>query len=167
MGKRGPKPTPTHILNLRGSWRGKDRPDSGIEPSLPEMPKWLSADAKKEWKNVMPDLDALGILQRVDVAIIAMYCTDYVEFQAAYDECEKLTTRFISVGREMGKDENGKDIVKKTGRVCKHPLFAFRDAAYARLIKSCGELGLSPASRTGLAIKPKEKSGKAKFFKGA
>jgi len=167
MGKRGPKPTPTPILKLRGSWRGKDRPDADVEPNMPVMPKWMKPAAVKEWKSVLPDLDSLGVLQRVDATMIAMYCTDLVEFMAAYKECEELSTRFISIGREMGKDENGKDIVKKSGRVCKHPLFAFRDAAYVRLVKSCGELGLSPASRTGLAINLKQKSGKSKFFKGA
>ena len=167
MGKRGPKPTPTPILKLRGSWRGKDRPDADLEPNLPKMPACLSVAAKKRWKEVVPELDALGVLQRVDETILAMYCMDYVEYWAAHDEIAKLKSQFISVGREMGKDENGKDIVKKAGRVRVHPLLAIRDAADARMRKSCGELGMGPASRTGLAIKPKAKSGKSRFFKGA
>ena len=163
MGKRGPKPTPTPILKLRGSWRGKDRPDADIEPNVPEMPSWLSPAAKAEWKRRVPELDALGVLQKVDVTILVMYCRDFVEYDAACDEIDKLKSQFISVGREVSAG----GVVLKPGRVCPHPLFAIRDAADARLRKSCGELGMGPASRTGLAIKPKEKSGKSRFFKGA
>jgi len=164
MGKRGPKPTPTPILKLRGSWRGKDRPDADIEPNVPEMPSWLSPAAKAEWKRRVPELDALGVLQKVDVTILVMYCRDFVEYDAACDEIDKLKSQFISVGREV----SSKGVVLKPGRVCPHPLFAIRDAADARLRKSCSELGMGPASRTGLAITQKEKSGKkSRFFKGA
>jgi len=165
MGKRGPKPTPTRILNLRGSWRGKDRPDADLEPNLPKMPDWLSSAAKVVWKREVPELEDLGVLQRVDVTILAMYCTDFVEWQAACNEIDKLKSQFVSVGREVSA--SGK--VLKPGRVCPHPLFAIRDAADARLRKSCSELGMGPASRTGLAITQKDKSSgkKSKFFKGA
>ena len=163
MGKRGPKPTPTPILKLRGSWRGKDRPDADLQPNLPKMPSRLSPAAKAEWKRRVPELDALGVLQKVDVTILAMYCRDFVEWDAACREIDKLKSQFISVGREVSAG----GVVLKPGRVCQHPLFAIRDAADARLRKSCGELGMGPASRTGLAIKPKAKSGKSRFFKGA
>jgi len=165
MGKRGPKPTPTKILNIRGSWRGKDRPDADLEPSLPEMPDWLSKAAKAEWKRRIPEIHALGVLQKVDVTILAMYCTDFAEYEAACEEIDKLKSQFVSVGREV--TATGK--VLKAGRIKKHPLFAFRDDADARLRKSCSELGMGPASRTGLTIVQKEKSSskKSKFFKGA
>lgn len=152
MSKPGPRPTPTPILKLRGSWRGKDRPDADVEPNVPEMPKWLSIAAKKRWEQVVPELDALGVLQRVDDTILAMYCMDYVEWKDACDEIAKLKTQFIK---------------QPSGRVCNHPLLDIRDAADARLRKSCSELGMGPASRTGLAINLKQKSGKSKFFKGA
>jgi P27 family predicted phage terminase small subunit len=126
--KPGPRPTPTSILKLRGSWRGKDRPDADLEPNMPKMPSWLSAAAKAEWKRRIPELNALGVLQKVDVTILAMYCTDFAEWEAAYEECEKLSTRFISMDREV--DEKG--VVLKSGRVKKHPI----DYAYSYSMKT-------------------------------
>jgi P27 family predicted phage terminase small subunit len=132
---------------------------------MPEMPKRLSAAAKAEWQRRIPELNALGVLQKVDVTILAMYCRDFVEWDAACEEIDKLKSQFVSVGREV----TAKGKVLKAGRIKKHPLFDFRDAADARLRKSCSELGMGPASRTGLAIVQKDKSSskKSKFFKGA
>jgi phage terminase small subunit len=85
--KPGPRPTPTPILKLRGSWRGKDRPDSEVEPNLPKMPRWLSPEQKQEWQHIVPELDDLGVLQRVDVTVLAMYCTDFVEWRRNPQRC--------------------------------------------------------------------------------
>jgi phage terminase small subunit len=51
MGKRGPQPTPTKILQLRGSWRAKKRPANVSQtPLKSHAPAWLDAEAKKIWK---------------------------------------------------------------------------------------------------------------------
>jgi phage terminase small subunit len=52
MGRRGPAPTPTPILQLRGSKRVTKRRNE-IEakgpPGTPDCPDWLDTDAKAKW----------------------------------------------------------------------------------------------------------------------
>jgi hypothetical protein len=51
MGKRGPPPTPTPILQLRGSWRGKlNRDEPQPEPVAPEKPSWLTTYASHPYR---------------------------------------------------------------------------------------------------------------------
>ncbi len=82
MGKRGPAPTPTKTLKLRGSWRAKARegepqPEAGIPP----MPAWLSARGKECWrwlvKNVSP-----GMVTKLDRLGMAMLCEAYGGWRA-------------------------------------------------------------------------------------
>ena len=63
MGKRGPKPVPTPVLAQRGSWRAQTRRD---EPkpahAMPSCPAWVSADARKYWKEIGGVLDGMKVL---------------------------------------------------------------------------------------------------------
>lgn len=57
----------------------------GIKPSLtpdaealtkaPPVPSYLSAQAKSEWKRIMPQLIARAIITRADLAGVENYCT--------------------------------------------------------------------------------------------
>lgn len=72
----GPAPTPTAVLRLRGSKRAKYR--RGGEPlptGTPVCPAWVRADARAAWKAIVPELEASGVLSRVDVNTLARYCT--------------------------------------------------------------------------------------------
>ena len=102
----------------------------------------------------MPLLNRLGILQKVDVVVLAMFCVSYVEWRRAAEEVEKLKSLFIK---------------QPSGRICKHPIIGIRDDAQENMRKIISELGMSPAARTGLYMAPNEKivNEKLKFFKGA
>lgn len=59
MGTRGPAPTPTKILEARGSWRAKTRAGELQFPvERPECPAWLSTEARAEWDRVAKACDA-------------------------------------------------------------------------------------------------------------
>ena len=47
-------------------------------------PDWLSAEAKKEWRRVVPELIDIGIISGIDQALLAAYCAQY----AVMVECE-------------------------------------------------------------------------------
>jgi phage terminase small subunit len=74
MSKPGPKPTPGKVLEMRGSWRAKDRlknepghtNGSGQANVYMMAPTWLSDDAKVIWKQVVAHLRPLGILGKMD-----------------------------------------------------------------------------------------------------
>ena len=77
--RRGPKPRPAHLKLLRGN-PGK-RPVNTREPKpktkIPTCPTHLGAIARKEWKRITVQLDAVGLLTELDRTGVAGYCTAY------------------------------------------------------------------------------------------
>ena len=84
MGRRGPRPTPTAQLRLVGS-RELEHRHNEPQPALgaPNPPTWLSAEARAEWKRVAPELIRVGVLARVDRAILVGYCESWAMFPNA------------------------------------------------------------------------------------
>lgn len=75
MGKRGPKPTPTPLLRLRGSWRGETRPDEPkVTPELPECPEWVRPQAREHWGEVGAMLEGLGLMGKPHTLALTMLC---------------------------------------------------------------------------------------------
>ena len=73
MGKRGPPPTPTNVLKRRGSWRGNRNPgEPRPEPGRPRCPSWLGDYAKAAWRHLVPMLDRMAVLTKVDCNALAM-----------------------------------------------------------------------------------------------
>jgi len=146
MGQRGPAPTPTSILNARGSWRAKGRANEPRPAAgAPPMPRWLSKEAKAEWKRIVPDLLALGVLTRVDRTALAAYCQAHAELVEA--------TRLLEAeGRILGVPVFNK-AGDQTGTVKKaHPAVRLQRDAFARVKVFLGEFGLTPATRAKLAV---------------
>ena len=78
MGKRGPKPTPTSLLKLRGSWRGdinkhEPMPDVGV----PECPKELDGIAKGCWDELAPMLVGMKVLTIADGKAFELLCVTF------------------------------------------------------------------------------------------
>ena len=143
MGRRGPPPTPTHLRMLRGN-PGK-RPVNKREPQpgkdLPRCPAWLSDEAKKVWRRMVPALKRMGILTVVDGDALAAYCQTYARWKGAEE--------FIQQHGEVYpiRDENGR--VKYMQQ--------FPQVAIARhnlqLLKSYQqEFGLTPSARTRIEV---------------
>jgi P27 family predicted phage terminase small subunit len=80
MGARGPSPLPkvVHLMNGNPGKRPLNLAD-GVNPevAVPSVPKHLSVTAVKEWKRITPELAALGLIAKVDLAALAMYCQTY------------------------------------------------------------------------------------------
>jgi phage terminase small subunit len=85
VGKRGPVPTPTKVLNMRGSWRAKTRPQEphALPSEKPPCPAWLDADARKVWRVLIPQLARIGVLTRLDQHALARYCTLWIRWRKA------------------------------------------------------------------------------------
>jgi P27 family predicted phage terminase small subunit len=86
MGARGPKPLPENVRAFTGTshrrLRAADLAD-GIHPevALPPMPKYLAAEARKEWRRITPLLLELNLLTRIDRSAIERYCRVYGRWQ--------------------------------------------------------------------------------------
>ena len=145
MGRRGPAPTPTNIVRLRGN-PGK-RPLSKEEPqprrSRPSCPRWLKGEARKEWNRVVPELDRLGLLTVVDRAALVTYCQAWARW----------------VDAEANIEQYGSVLKAKKSEYFQVSPYITISKQSALLVKAfCQEFGLTPASRTRISVPepPKE-----------
>ncbi|MEV8156552.1 phage terminase small subunit P27 family [Streptomyces fradiae] len=84
MGTRGPVGQPEHLRLLRGNPGGRPAPSRvTAPPGVPEAPDWLEAEARAEWDRIVPDLDRLGVLAKVDRAALSTYCAAWSKFVEA------------------------------------------------------------------------------------
>jgi P27 family predicted phage terminase small subunit len=136
MGKRGPAPTPTELLKLRGSWRG-NRNTSQPRPQLgrPRCPAWLDAAARSKWKRLAPELERLGLLTIIDGDILAMYCQAWAEFQQSTKTLQ-AEGRFVRLA---------------SGKILTHPAVAEQRSARQAVKSFAALFGLSPADRSRLS----------------
>lgn len=76
MGARGPQPLPDNVKHFRGTAKRPVNLADGINPTVevPDVPKHLCAEAKKEWKRVSVELLELGLISKIDRAALALYC---------------------------------------------------------------------------------------------
>ena len=72
----GRKPKPTALKKLEGN-PGKRKLNTK-EPmpgkGMPDCPKWLLPEAKKEWERLCVKLSEIGVLTEIDMAAFAAYC---------------------------------------------------------------------------------------------
>lgn len=152
MGRRGPRPTPTQVLRLRGSWRAKVRADEP-EPdaAIPAPPDWLSGDGREEWDRLVPLLASLGLLTEMDRSTLALYCQAY----GVYVEAQRTL------------EQEGYYLASEYGQVA-HPAVAVAAKAWDQCLRASQRFGFSPSDRAGL-VKPKKDadSGKSRFFKAS
>ena len=156
MGKRGPAATPTATLKIRGSWRGDVRknelqPESG----RPRCPAWLRKDAKSAWKQLVPLLDNMGVLTKIDGNALARYCEMWARWRAV--------SEFVV--------RHGESFPIKDGQ---GNLVGFRSLPQARtashlsgeLLRLEQQFGLTPAARVGLTVgeRPSTNDDKSRFF---
>jgi len=162
MGKRGPRPTPKAILELRGSKRaryGKRAKEASPELGIPTAPTWLDREAKAEWRRVSKLLDEMTVLAITDRSALALMCQAWSDF--------------LRLKREVKKE--GETFKTSTGYLAKNPKVTIMNEAFQRWYKLMIEFGLTPSARAGVMRStaagvvqppaPKRKpKGKARFF---
>ncbi len=139
MGRRGPKPTPTAMLRLRGSWRGNIRKGEPMptRPGRPlQPPAWLDATAKALWKELSGELRRCGLLTKCDRASFAGLCEAWSEYRRASDKIEQY----------------GATMTAPSGYEVQSPWVSIRNKAWSRFSKAASAFGLSPSARTGLQV---------------
>ena len=127
---KGRPPKPVVIRELEGNRSKRPLPIVPQPvPGRPETPDWLSQDALDLWNNHVGDLELLGILTTLDAPAFSVLCTWFSIFKTSVVEHETSTgTERQSAFRRM------------------------RDSA-KELRSWCSEFGLTPVSRTRLAIR--------------
>ena len=149
----GRKPTPTATLRLRGTYRN-DRHGERLElpASVPNCPSFLGAEGKREWRRIVNSLKDVQLLTESDRAALALYCQ-------AWDE-------FIGFDKVVKNGELVQQLQSGNHRI--NPAVQARANAAMRVLKTCAELGFTPASRgrvVSTAKKKEKQNGKDRFFK--
>ena len=135
----GRTPKPTKLKELLGN-PGR-RPLDKREPKptgLATCPDYLSDVAKAEWARLAPTLEALGLLTELDQSCMISYCDAHA---AWVDACAHIK----ALGA-MLKSPNGYPVM--------NPYLAVKNQAEQTMDKARANLGLTPASRTRLAVEP-------------
>ncbi len=91
------RPTPTAIRKLAGNPGKRPFNAHEIEPTLgaPACPEWLAGDALDEWNRIVPELDRLGVLTRVDNAVLLAHCATYAEIAMTVKAGEPLKAALL------------------------------------------------------------------------
>ncbi|MCM2390184.1 phage terminase small subunit P27 family [Streptomyces albipurpureus] len=144
MGTRGPVPQPDNVRALRGNPGGRSAPKRvTAKPGAPSAPTWLDTEAKAEWRRIVPELDRLGVLAKVDRAALTTYCAAWSKFVAAE---RLLQTEDLVAERRAG---NGP---------AKHPAWQIWREATTTVAMLAKELFITPNSRLR-SIKPEGDDG--------
>ncbi len=152
MGERGPVPTPSNLRLLRGSRPQQLKPTMALlvrDLPPPRCPPELSADAKKEWRRVVPTLISMGVVCCLDVAILAAYCQSVAFCSEAAGHLQAEGTVYTS----------------PRGRQYESPWLKIQRMYRSNVLDCAKALGLTPASRLRLAgAAPVEKRDEAEEF---
>jgi P27 family predicted phage terminase small subunit len=137
------KPTNIHELNGNPSkLRLADRKVTEPQPPKGKVapPKWLSKEARKEWRRFVPILRSMKVLTVADTTALAIMCqhvADYVFYSAKIDELR-----------------NGEGEVAYTdkGYPVQNPYVNMATTASNMAKKYMSSFGLDPAARTKIEV---------------
>lgn len=134
MATRGRKPTPTAIKELEGNPGKRKLNDKEPKPEkkAPSCPKWLEAEAKKEWRRLAKKMELMGVLTEVDMAAFAGYCQAYARWKGAEE--------FITQHGDMVRTPNG--------YLQQVPQVSIAQTNLKIMLKFCEQFGLTPSARS-------------------
>ncbi len=146
MGDRGPAPTPSNLLKLRGSWRGnanpnEPQPDSGV----PSKPEGLGPIADTVWDTMSEQLLAMRVLTVADGYALEVLARTWEKWQ----EAEDSLTKHGNVFPIRNPDGTLKYLQQS-------PYVGIARHLGDQLIKLLREFGLTPSARTRIAAAPVE-----------
>ena len=157
----GRRPLPTAIRKLRGNPSDKPLNDAEPKPSpgRPERPRDLHGLARKEWDSTVPELEAMGVLARVDAKALAAYCREYANWIRAEKDCQKR-------GLILEEPIVTRDGVQIGVRVKRNPAVQVANDALRLMKAFMIEFGMTPAARSRIRIeKPKQEDQLETFLK--
>lgn len=141
MGRR-PKPTALKLLEGNpGKQKLNDRePDPGKD--IPRCPDWLMDEAKNEWYRLADRLNAMGVLSEVDMTAFATYCQAWARWKEAQQQIDTYGSIFVT---DKGYQQQS-------------PWVGIANTAHKLMLTTASEFGLTPASRSKIAVAAEKKS---------
>jgi P27 family predicted phage terminase small subunit len=138
MPMRGAKPKATVLKLVTGNpgRRPLNLQEAKPPAVIPDPPDMLSEEALKEWDRVTPLLAEVGLITKLDRAVIAAYCQAW----ARWIECE----------RQLVAD--GLIIKAPSGYPIQSPYLAASNKALNQVRQLSEQIGLSGSSRSRIKV---------------
>jgi P27 family predicted phage terminase small subunit len=158
MGLRGPAPTPTAVLEARGSWRAdvnrnEPRPKSGAPP----CPKGFTKGEKAVWRAVCRVLSDMDVMTKADGPTLERYVRYLLRWRACEDFIAQhgISYPLKADGAEpptsyVGRLPNGEYVVDWV----EFPQVRESHRLHKALKDAEDRFGLSPAARTRIRTLP-------------
>lgn len=161
MGQRGPKPLPRNVHLLRGNASKKPPADLGdtVQPDveIPDCPRHLLPEARKFWRRLTPELEALGLISKIDQAALALVCQEWAWLVWHENALQRVTSQiaekraaFEADPANAGKQWDGGDgfmLPTPNGSWAYSPHWVARNKHALMLDKFLASFGMSPSSR--------------------
>ena len=159
--KPGPAKKPTNLKLLEGNAGRRplpaNEPKPALLPGVPRCPAYMKGLARQEWYAMASELQALGLLTRVDHAALEGYCVNYEMFVEADSEISRLQREYKAALRARRKNpksnkplpSNGMVVYTSNGNAIMEPMLSVRKQAAEMMHKFLAEFGMTPASRAG------------------
>lgn len=132
---RPPKPTRVKAMNGNPGRRPLNEREPMPKRGRPPCPKWLSKEAKDKWRKLVPELDRLRLLTKVDGDALATYCQAWAEFRQATEVLE----------------QEGRYTTNAAGTRVSHPAVIQQRTAWKFIKEFSALFGLDPSSRSRLS----------------
>jgi P27 family predicted phage terminase small subunit len=157
MGLRGPPPTPTKILEGRGSWRAKANPREPLpERGKPAKPRYLKGLAARTWSALVDQLDRIGVLTKIDQHALARYCELFEQYRQTQEFIQENGRQYPV--RRWDEGTNAWIIVDYKI----FPEVSIFMQLSDKLLKLEKEFGLTPSARSRIEIHPEPKKKNAR-----
>jgi P27 family predicted phage terminase small subunit len=162
MGQRGPVKGSRRLEVVKGG----EKSNSSKQPPKPKAkrpsaPKWLPPEARKLWRKIVPELEAMGLLKETDGAGLAALTTHYAILAMAVKGMKGADGKFqITVADPEHPSSDGQPAQRK------NPLLSVIANHSEKLKAWTSEFAATPAARARLNIQPpKAVSALAEFLK--
>lgn len=140
-------PKPRRFSIVSGGKANEKTPPAPTEAPPLFAPPWLSVYGREQWDRLCPLLVRYGVVADVDASVLAAYCEASADFRRAR---EALRDEPLVIERRLGHGAT---------KAVTSPWFTASCTA-ARQMQALGaELGLSPASRSGIVAHNKQRPG--------
>ncbi|MBO9614198.1 MAG: phage terminase small subunit P27 family [Dyadobacter sp.] len=128
------------MKKLEGTYRQDRAVANEMMPSnldyAPTPPSFLNAAAKKEWKSVCEELIELQMLHRVDLGLLAAYCSEMANYINAVRELKKKG-EVLTIKREDGSEYS-----------MPSPWVAIKNSYLKNAQAIASQFGFTPSART-------------------
>lgn len=129
----GRRPKPTKLKILAGNPGKRKLPENEPQPETgkPDPPVFLCPFARTEWDRITGELEAIGLLTKMDAAALEAYCVVYGRWAEAESV---LKTKGLLV-----KDTSG--------NIKPSPMLSIANQCLSLMHKYLTEFGMTPSSR--------------------